>query len=51
MLSKKAEHDFKEAYKHARKALEDAEGKVEESRVSTLRRLVIEIADYILEYK
>jgi tetratricopeptide (TPR) repeat protein len=42
--------DMKEAYQHARKAL-DAGGKVEGPRVSTLRRLVIQIADNILEYK
>jgi hypothetical protein len=42
--------DLKEAYQHARKAL-DAGGKVEGPRVSTLRRLVIQIADNILEYR
>jgi tetratricopeptide (TPR) repeat protein len=42
--------DMKEAYQHARKAL-DAGGKVEGPRVSTLRRLVIQIADTILDYE
>ena len=41
---------MKEAYQHARKAL-DAGGKVEGPRVGTLRRLVIQIADNILEYR
>ena len=41
---------MKEAYQHARKAL-DAGGKVEGPRVSTLRRLVIQIADTILDYE
>ena len=42
--------DMKEAYQHARKAL-DAGGKVEGPRESTLRRLVIQIADTILDYE
>lgn len=41
--------DMKEAYQHARKAL-DAGEKVEGPGVSSLRRLVIQIADTILEY-
>lgn len=49
-LLKKSEPDIKEAYIHARKAL-DVGGKVEGPRVGALRRLVILIADHILEYK
>jgi hypothetical protein len=41
--------DLKEAYQHARKAL-DAGGKVDGPRASVLRRLVIQVADTILEY-
>jgi tetratricopeptide (TPR) repeat protein len=49
-ILKSSTTDMKEAYQHARKAL-DAGGKVEGPRVGTLRRLVIQIADNILEYR
>ncbi len=49
-ILKSSTPDMKEAYQHARKAL-DAGGKVEGPRVGTLRRLVIQIADNILEYR
>jgi len=49
-LFKRSMPDNEEAYKYARKALQTAEGKVEGPRVSALRRIVIQIADQILEY-